>query len=134
MSEAALIRLEAQPTYVPPLVVHAPANLQEAIATLPADLQEPMQALALEHQERRQAAIAVLLANKTCPFTQEEMGKMDHKKLEGMVAMASQGAGADYRGQGGPARRRHPEDEAQPPEPPDTFAAVVALQKERGLR
>jgi hypothetical protein len=133
-SEAALIRLEAQPKDVPAIVVpvpEPPATLAEAIATLPAHLREPMQVMAQEHQARKTAAIAALIGNKNCPFPQEKLQEFAVQELEALVAGF---AGVDYSGKGLPPERQAPEVREQPPAPPDTLGGVLARQKALGMR
>lgn len=137
--EAFLIVLEHQPLEAPPSTPHAPETVQEAIALMPSHLQEPMHAMAQEYEKRKTAALALLVANKQCPFSQEELQAMTAQRLEQLCAMAgteietpaTQGT-TSYLGRKQPGFRI-PDDEDQPPEPPNTFARVVAKQKERGL-
>lgn len=142
--EAFLIRLEQQPLDVPPPLNRQPETVHEAIATMPQHLQEPMQAMAQEYESRKTAAIAVLVANKTCPFSQDELQTMTAQRLEQLVMMAGEEVPLrpgqqvvkevrvrDFSGRGLPHVRLG-EDELPPPTP-DTFAKVVELQKARGI-
>jgi len=140
--EAFLIRLEQQP--VEPLRVAAqqPTTVQEAIATMPQHLQEPMQAMAQEYEERKAAAIAVLIANKKCPFAEAELQGMTAQRVEQLVTMAGEEVPLrpgqavvkevrSYVGRGLP-HVRGTEDEDLPPPPPNTFALAVERQKTMG--
>lgn len=135
MPEATLIRLESQPVMVaPPEPLPAPEppkTAQEAIAGMPEHLQDMFNAMYRDHQERRQAALAMLLANKSCPFEQEELQAMSVDRLEKLVAM---GAGVDYSGRGLPPARVIPEELEAPPAPRDTMSEVVDRQRAQGLR
>lgn len=135
LPEATLIRLESQPVLVvPPEPMpppEPPKTAQEAIAGLPSHLHDMFNAMYRDHQERRQAALAMLLAHKSCPFEQDELQEMSVDRLEKLVAM---GAGVDYSGRGLPPPRQLPVVEEPPPPPPDTLSRVVQIQKDKGLR
>jgi hypothetical protein len=133
LDEAFLIRLEQQPVDQPTDVT-PPQTVQEAIATLPAHLHEPMAAMAQEYEVRKHAALAKLIANASCPFSQDELQAMTAQRLEQLVAMATptMDPASSYLGMGLPHLRAIPEEE-RPPEPPNTFAKVVELQRTRGV-
>lgn len=128
MSEAALIRLEAQPVRTPAVAARQPETVDEAIAQLPAHLQDSMRSMARAYEARKTAAIATLTANQACPFAAEELQTMTAERLEALVAMSS--AATSYAGNGLPYQRAEPEDNTPPPAP-DTFALAVARQQER---
>jgi len=141
MTEAQLIRLEAQPTRAPVIQARQPATVDEAIATMPAHLREPMAAMSQEYERRKAAAMAILKGNTQNPFTDEELQAMTAQRLEQLVAMAGDAAQLPasqdtyaYAGRGGPYVRPVRREEDEIPAPPDTFREVVKLQKDRGQR
>lgn len=135
MSEAFLVRLESQPVIVPqpepPPPPEPPKTAQEAIAQMPEHLQDMFVQMHREYQERRQAALAILMANKSCPFEQDELQSFNVERLEKLVAM---GAGVEYSGKGLPAPRVIPERLEDPPPAPKTMDKVIERQKALGLR
>jgi hypothetical protein len=135
MDEAFLIRLESQPILVPPPPPpeppEPPKTAQEAIAQMPTHLQDMFVQMHRDYQERRQAALAILVAHKSCPFEQAELQEMSLERLEKLVAM---GAGVEYSGKGLPAPRPTPVVEEAPPPPPNTMERVIERQKAQGIR
>lgn len=135
-NEAFLIRLESQPREVKTMAARLPETVDEAIATLPAHLQEPLAAMAQEYETRKNAAVSLLVANKSCPFSTEELQAMTAQRLEQLVTMAGivqapRKAEANYIGMGMPHVREVPEEE-RPPAPPNTLKLVVERQRSLG--
>jgi hypothetical protein len=126
MSATQLARLQPQAAQT----AAEPQTLDQAIATLPAQFREPVGTLAREHAARKDAAIAVLVANKA-PLSEGTLKGMSLDELEGLVAMAGQQT--TYTGKGLPHVRPTLEDDA-PPAPPNTLERVVERQKQLGLR
>jgi hypothetical protein len=135
LSEAMLIRLESQPIIVPtaepPAPPREPATVDEAIARLPVQMHDMFRQMHQDYQARRQAALAVLLANQTCPFEQDELQEMTVERLEKLVAM---GAGVEYSGKGLPAPPPVVEHREPAPPPPKVLDRVLERQKALGLR
>lgn len=145
--EAFLIRLEHQPLEPlptePPPAPGEPTTMEEALETIPAQFRETMRAATDAYTKRKNAMIETLVANKTNPFSREELELMHADRLEKLLTMSGEPVpgqtpaanGANYQGRRMPHLRLVPseEDEA-PPSPPDTMGLVIEEQKRLGLR
>lgn len=133
LDEATLIRMEQQPKKQPEPERPKPRTFEEILAAADPRAREGIQEAMENIAERKATAIATLIANKHCPFSQEKLEEMTAKDLEKLVEMAS-ASQADYSGQGGPHRRPQIDPETLPPPAPKTLERVLERQKALGLR
>lgn len=136
LDEATLIRLEQQPVAPEPPAPTKARTLEELMAECAPEVRESHQEALDNVLERKQAAVTTLMANKKCPFSEEELRSMTAKRLEQMVAMTMPeqdelNVRPSYAGRGLPHMREIPEEE-QPPPPPNTFQRVLEKQKAAG--
>jgi len=149
MDEATLIRLEQLPRHVA-VEHHEPTTLSEAIDTMPPHLRDMMRLAAEDYDTRKAQAVAILVAHTQNPFSEAELQTMDLKRLEKLVVMSGEVLpgqertpqqmrdGATYHGRRAPVLRlvdtEENDDANTAPPAPKTMEAVVARQRELGLR
>jgi hypothetical protein len=139
MSDTQLARLEAaaQPAAAAVAVTPAPQTEAEALALLPGPMRDSLTRLMAREKAQKDAAIAALIANQY-PVPQEVLATLELEHLQQLVAREERQemrANANYEGLGMPNRRSVDgnEDQRTVPEPLNTLAQVVELQKQRGI-
>lgn len=139
MDEAQLIRLAQQPELPPPPDPRPTPRIYEAFEGLDS---EAAAELVEDYVTRKDQALGLLLANKACVFSEQELRSMTAKKLEGILAMMGEPvpergasrAPSNYQGRRMPQIRVVEDERDGVPDAPDTLSLVLERQKAMGLR
>ena len=128
--------MEQEAASLPPVTEPPkPRTFEEMLAEASDEIRESY-AESLENiTERKDAAIAILRANKNCPLSEEELRTWTAKKLEQLAVMSGAvvtNQGPDYRGKGLAIPRTQIDPDSLPPDPPKTAERVLERQKQLG--